>query len=358
MVANAPCGPALPTVPEAAVAQDYYQILDVDRSADEAEIKKAYRKLARKYHPDVNPDDPDAERRFKEIQEAYAVLSDPEKRKQYDTYGRVDGVPETGWDPFRRAQGRAGWQDLGGFRINFGDIGGIGDLDDLFAEVFAGRTGARRRSRTRKGTDQEVAIEITFEEAVHGTSVTLPVQRQVQCGSCRGTGSTGGAPCATCRGNGIVVSTERIRVKIPEGIEDGKRVRVAGKGAEGSEGGPSGDLFVRVTVRPHAFFKRDGDNVHSTVPMTVTEADRGAEIEVGTIHGPVRAKVPPGTNSGRTFRLRGKGVRNVRTRAYGDHLYTVEVVVPKVVSPAGEEAARRVAELYQGNPRDGLPRGL
>lgn len=340
------------------MAQDYYQILDVDRSADEAEIKKAYRKLARKYHPDVNPDDPDAETRFKEIQEAYAVLSDPEKRKQYDTYGRVDGVPETGWDPFRRAQGRAGWQDLGGFRINVGDIGGIGDLDDLFAEVFGGRAGARRRPRTRKGTDHEVSIEITFEEAVHGTSVTLPVQRQVQCGTCRGSGSTGGAPCATCRGNGIVVSTERIRVKIPEGIEDGKRVRVAGKGAEGMEGGQPGDLFVRVTVRPHAFFKRDGDNVHSTVPITFTEAYRGAEIEVGTIHGPVRAKVPSGTNSGRTFRLRGKGVRNVRTRAYGDHLYTVEVVIPKVVSPAGEEVARRVAELYQGNPRDGLPRGL
>jgi molecular chaperone DnaJ len=340
------------------VAKDYYKALGVERGADAAEIKKAYRRLARKFHPDVNPDDPDAEKRFKEIQEAYAVLSDAEKRGQYDTYGTVDGIPESGWDPFRRAQGKSGWQDMGGARINFGNIGGMGDLDDLFAEFFGGRGRQPRRPATRKGSDQEVVIEIEFEEAVKGTSVTLPVQRQLQCASCEGSGATGAGKCPTCHGAGVMVSTERIRVKIPEGISDGRRVRVGAKGAEGTRGGQPGDLYVRVKVRQHPFFKRDGDNIHTAVPITFAEAYRGGEIEVGTIHGPVRAKLPPGTDSGRTFRLRGKGVRNLRTRAYGDHLYTVEIAVPKVMSPAGEDAARHVAELYEGNPREGLPRGL
>jgi molecular chaperone DnaJ len=340
------------------VAKDYYETLGVQRGAEAAEIKKAYRRLARKFHPDVNPDDPDAEKRFKEIQEAYAVLSDEEKRKQYDTFGTVDGIPESGWDPFRRTQGRAGWQDMGGVRINFGDIGGMGDLDDLFAEFFGGPSRQRRRPVSRKGSDQELTIEIDFEEAVRGSSVTLPVQRQLQCATCDGSGVTDNVTCPTCHGTGVVVSTERIRVKIPEGISDGKKVRVGGKGAEGPRGGQPGDLFVRVRVRGHAFFRREGDDIHTTVPITFAEAYRGGDIEVGTIHGPVRAKLPQGTDSGRTFRLRGKGVRNIKTRAYGDHLYTVEIVVPKVISPAGEDAARHVAELYEGNPRESLPRGL
>jgi molecular chaperone DnaJ len=341
------------------VAGDYYEILGVARSADAAEIKKAYRKLARKFHPDVNPDDAEAEKRFKEIQEAYAVLSDSEKRKQYDTFGRVDGIPDTGFDPFRRSRGRATWQDLGGFKVDIGDIGGVGDLGDLFSEFFGGRRAARRRPQARKGADHEVSIEVDFKEAVRGTSVTVPVQRQLRCTGCGGAGNTGqGSACPSCHGSGVVVATERLKIKIPEGIGDRKRVRVAGKGAEGSHGGPPGDLFARVTVLDHPFFRREGNDILTTVPITFPEAYRGAEIEVGTIHGPVRAKVPPGTDSGRVFRLRGKGVRNMKTRAYGDHLYTVEVVVPKVVSPAGQETARRVSELYQGNPRDNLPRGL
>ncbi len=344
---------------EASVATDYYQTLGVERDSDAAAIKKAYRKLARKYHPDVNPDDPDAEKRFKEIQEAYAVLSDSEKRKQYDTYGRVDGIPEAGWDPFHRARGRSAWEDLGGVRVNVQDIGGIGDLDDLFAQFFGGRATARRRpQRARKGADQELAVEIDFHEAARGTSITLPIQRQVRCADCGGSGTKGSTTCPTCRGSTVVISTERLRVKVPEGISDGKRIRVAGKGAEGTAGGRAGDLYVRVRVRPHPFFKRDGDNILTTIPITFPEGYRGAEIEVGTIHGPVRAKVPPGTNSGRTFRLRGKGVRNIKTRTYGDHLYTVEIVVPEVLSPAGEDGARAVADLYQGNPREKLPKGL
>jgi len=156
----------------------------------------------------------------------------------------------------------------------------------------------------------------------------------------------------------VVIASERLRVKVPEGIDDGNRVRVAGKGADGAQGGPPGDLYVRIRVRPHSFFRREGDTIRTTVPITFAEAYRGAEVEVGTIHGPVRAKIPPGTDSGKTFRLRGKGVRNTKTRAFGDHLYTVEIMVPSVMSPVGQDLAKRVAELYTEDPRRGLPQGL
>ena len=339
---------------------DYYQVLGVSRDAEPAEIKKAYRKLARKYHPDVNPGNADAEGRFKEIQEAYAVLSDTEKRAQFDRFGRVDGDfgPDVGG--FRHTGGRRSWTD-GTVHVEFGDrpggFGGFRDLGDLFGDFLGGR-GARQRPRPTRGAVIQAAIEIDFADAVRGTSVTLPVPRQVQCQECHGEGTSGGGMCPSCHGRGSVSSTERLRVKIPEGIDNGKKVRVAGKGSEGRLGGGTGDLIVTVSVRAHPVFRRDGDDVRTTDPITFPEAYRGPEIEVGTVHGPVRAQVPPGTNSGRTFRLRGKGVRNARTRAYGDHLYTVEIVVPKVVSPAGEDVARRVTELYDADARSGLPREL
>ncbi len=346
------------------MAGDYYEVLGVSRDAEAAEIKKAYRKLARKYHPDVNPGNAEAEKRFKEIQEAYAVLSDPEKRKQYDTYGRVDGVPGVDFDPFSRSGRRGGWSG-GPVHVEFGDVGGAGgfagfqDLGDLFGEIFGrGQRATPRGPRPRPGSDQEVVVEVDFSAAVRGTTVALPVQRQVQCSTCGGSGSKERSVCPSCHGAGVVISTERLRVKIPEGVYDGARVRVAGKGGEGAAGGKPGDLYVRVRVPAHPYFKREGDSIRTTVPITFAEAYRGAEIEVGTVHGPVRAKVPPGTQSGQTFRLRGKGVRNMKTRAYGDHLYTVQVAVPKVMSPAGQELARRVAELYTGNPRDELPKSL
>lgn len=337
------------------VAADYYAVLGIPKSASDDEVKKAYRKLARRFHPDVNPGNAEAERRFKEIQEAYAVLSDPDTRRQYDTYGSADGP---GFNPFSGAGGGAGagWERPGGVRVDFGG-GEMPDLGDLFSQFFGG-AGPAAGPRQRRGDDQELQVEIDFEEAARGTSVTLPVQRQVRCSACNGTGRNGRSACSSCHGTGVVITTERIRVKIPEGIDSGQRVRVGGKGAEGAHGGRPGDLFVRVTVREHPHFKRSGDNIMTTVPVTFSEAYRGGEIEVGTIHGPVRAKIPAGTNSGRTFRLRGKGLRNMRTRAYGDHLYTVEIVVPKVVSPAGEEIARQVADLYGEDPRAGLPRSL
>jgi len=339
------------------MATDYYQLLGVARGASSEEIKKAYRKLARKFHPDVNPGNTEAEAKFKQIQEAYTVLSDADKREQYDRFGSTESSG-AGFDPFggRGRPRRSG----GGVKVDFGDLGGMGgfeDLGDIFGSIFGG--GARRRAPgPAKGEDLLLQIEVSFSEAMHGASVTLPVQRKVRCGRCGGSGVEGAVRCSGCRGSGTVVATEKLKVKIPEGIDDGRKIRVAGKGAEGARGGPSGDLFVRVGVREHPFFKRDGDDIRSTVPITFPEAYRGGEVLVGTIHGPVRAKVPAGTNSGRTFRLRGKGAKNMKTRTFGDHLYTVEIVVPKVQSPAGEEAARKVAELYGEDPRSGLPTGI
>jgi len=339
------------------MATDYYQLLGVARDATPEEIKKAYRKLARKFHPDVNPGNSEAEARFKQIQEAYAALSDVEKREQYDRFGSVD-PSEAGFDPFGGVRG--GRRPGGGVHVDFGDLGGMGgfqDLGDIFGNIFGG--GARRRpAGPAKGEDLLIQVEVSFSQAMQGASVTLPVQRKVECARCHGSGTEGTARCSSCRGSGTVVSTERLKVRIPEGINDGRRIRVAGKGAEGSRGGPAGDLFVRVSVLEDPFFKREGDDIRTIVPITFPEAYRGAEVVVGTIHGPVRAKVPAGTNSGRTFRLRGKGAKNMKTRTFGDHLYSVEIVVPKVQSPAGEDAARMVSELYGEDPRKGLPTGL
>lgn len=335
------------------MAQDYYSVLGVSRDASAEDIKKAYRKLARKYHPDVNPGNAEAEKKFKELQEAYAVLSDKEARRKFDAYGSADGPS---FDPFG-----GGGPGRGRVHVDFGDIGGMGgfeDLGDIFGHIFGGAARQRPRQGPIRGEDQEVQVEIDFSEAAHGTRLTLPIQRKVRCTACNGQGVQAGGRCGSCHGAGTVISTERLRVRIPDGIASGKRVRVQGKGAEGVNGGAPGDLFVRVIVREHPYFKREGDDIHTKVPITFPEAYRGAEILVGTIHGPVRAKLPPGTNSGQTFRMRGKGLRNMKTRVHGDHLYTVEIVVPKVMSPAGEEAARKVAELYHGDPREGLPTSI
>jgi len=325
--------------------RDPYEALGVARSATPEEIKKAYRRLARRFHPDVNPGKKDAERRFREIQEAYAILSDDKKRAQYDRFGTVDEQEMAA----RAARGRASGR---GPHVEFdlGNLGGFADLGGIFGDLFQGFGGRRRAGGG--AAPLEAAVEIDFADAIRGATVVVPVRREVECTQCGGRGSDGTRPCPRCRGAGVLVRTDRVRVRLPDGVADGDRVRASMRGDGDRE------VSVAVRVRPHAFFERRGDDIHTVVPITFAEAYLGAEVEVGTIGGPVRAKIPPGTQSGQRFRLRGRGVRNVRSGASGDHYYTVQVVVPRVMSPAGREVARRAADLYPVDPREHLPKSL
>lgn len=304
--------------------KDYYEILGVKKTATEEEIKKAYRTLAKKYHPDRNKGNKEAENKFKEISEAYAVLSDKEKREQYDRLGREAFAFGGGPNPF------AGFDFSqftgGGRRARGGRRGGAGGFTDIFSDLF-GEGGIGFEEMPMRGTDINAELTIGFREAVLGSTMDLNVN--------------GG----------------HIKVKIPEGVADGQTIRVRGKGAPGSMGGQAGDLNVLVHVRSHPFFERRGDDIYIDLPITVGEAVNGAEIEVPTIRGPVRAKIPPGTQGGQTFRLSGKGVKK-KAGGYGDEYYSVQIVLPRKYSPDVADCVKKLESQYGENPRANLKSSL
>jgi molecular chaperone DnaJ len=357
--------------------KDPYRTLGVDRKASDEEIKKAYRKLARQYHPDRNAGDKDAEERFKEVQEAYSILSDPEKRKAYDAGGGIFGGGPGGFDP-------------GSFRGGFGGVGDI--LSDLFGGV-GGRSGGGTGTRPERGRDLETEVHVSFDQAMEGAQVPVSVPLSAPCPTCHGTGARPGTapkvcprcqgrgveaesqglfsisqpcrqcggtgaiiedPCPTCQGSGRTRQVKRYRVNIPAGVRDGSRVRLAGKGEAGPRGGPSGDLYVVTRVGESPVFTRKGDNVEVEVPITIPEAIRGATIEVPTLAGTKRIRVPPGTQHGTIQRLRGEGPPKLNGRGRGDIHYRLMVDVPRSLSREQREAVDDLAAVMDGNPREQL----
>ena len=346
--------------------RDYYQILGVGREAAPEEIKKTYRRLAQKYHPDKNPDDTQSGERFMEINEAYSVLSDPERRSAYDRYGHLPEVRDFG-----------DYSDFSPFGTGFGPL-----FEDLFEGFFG--TGSRRRSRAQRGSDLRYDLEIELEEVASGAEKKITIPRQESCSSCFGHGARRGtqpSPCPTCRGTGQVrysqgffsigqtcnrcggegqivtdpcpncsgrgrVKVEReISVRIPAGVETGTRLRIAGEGESGSRGGPRGDLYLQVEVLPHPFLSREGDELLCEGAISYTQAALGGEIEVPTLNGSQRLHIPAGTPSGKVFPLKGKGLPNLRGNGRGDQQVKVMIKVPTKLSPRERELLQELAAL-------------
>ena len=301
------------------MGKDYYSVLGISRGASEREIKQAYRRLARKYHPDVNPGDKSAEAKFKKINEAYEVLSDREKRRKYDQFGDQ-------WqyaDQFAQAGERASFWDFGSAT----DFGGT-HFDRLFEELFGGARVFSRWSRLRRGRDIEHPIEVTLEEAYYGTKRLINLASDEPCSSCKGTGRIQNLPCSVCRGSGVISRIKHLEVRIPPGVGDTSQVRVAGKGQPGLDGGESGDLYLLVSVKPHRLFYRRGDDLYVEVKVPLTVVVLGGEVEVPTLKGKLVLKIPPETKNGRTFRLSGQGMPHLGNSSYGDLRTKVNVVLP------------------------------
>ena len=313
--------------------KDFYDLLEVPRTASEKEIRTAYRKLARKHHPDVNPNDRASEARFKEINAANEVLSDPEKRKKYDKYGdrweMADQIEEN-----QRRGSPAGWARHGGPNTTFSSSDG-GDFGSIFENIFRReRSGPRGHAAPRRGQDVETPVEASLEEAYRGTTRVLNLQSPEPCKTCGGTGEVAGAICHTCEGMAQVTRTRRIEVKVPQGVKTGSRVRVAGEGQPGVNGGPTGDLYLVVTVQPHNRFERKGDDLTIDAPVPYYAAVLGGEVEVSTMTGRVALRIPELTQNGRQIRLKGKGMPVLgKPGEAGDLFVRVHIQLPEHLSP-------------------------
>ncbi len=323
--------------------KDYYSLLGVKRDASEREIKQAYRKLARKYHPDVNSGDKSAEAQFKQINEAYEVLSDKEKRRKYDRFGDQ-------WqyaDQFAKAGGRqtpfGDFSQSGGTQFYFGEQ----DLDSVFDDLFRGFGAGtfRRRAQPRKGQDIDYPVAVTLEEAYHGTARTLSLQIEEPCSSCQGAGRVQNVPCSVCRGAGVVSKLKRLEVKIPPGVRDKSRVRIAGKGGSGYGGAKNGDLYLVVSVKPSKLFERRGDDLQVEVAVPLTVVVLGGEVDVPTPKGKLALKIPPETQNGRAFRLKGQGMPHLGRSSRGDLLAKVKVVLPTNLSSQEKELFKQLSRL-------------
>jgi molecular chaperone DnaJ len=352
--------------------RDYYEVLGVNRDASEEDIKKAYRKLAMKHHPDRNPDSKDAEEKFKEAKEAYEILTEPEKRRAYDAYGHAGVNPQMG-------MGGEGGPGFGGFAEAFGDI---------FSDIFGGGQG-RGRSSVFRGADLRYNLEVSLEQAARGTETKIRIPTMETCETCKGSGAKPGTspktcetchgsgtvrlsqgffsiqqscptchgtgkmvtdPCATCRGAGRIKKHKTLSVKIPAGVDEGDRIRLSGEGEAGVNGGPPGDLYVVIHLKEHSVFQRDGDDLHCEMPISFSQAALGGEIEIPTLDGSAKIKVPAETQTGQVFRLRGKGIKGVRSTYPGDLLCEVVIETPVRLTERQKELLRELEEI---NKKDG-----
>jgi len=322
--------------------KDYYEILGVGRNASEKEIKQAYRSLARKHHPDINPGDKSAEAKFKEINAAYEVLSNPEKRKKYDQFGEQ-------WeyaDQFAKSGGqeRVRWDfNSGGTSFEYGDPGGFGDI---FSSLFGDSgIGSRTKRGPRHGQDIESPIEVTLEEAYHGSARLMQLQTQEPCTACGGTGSVGNRTCTICAGAGVKLNPRRLEVKIPAGVRDGSRIRIAGEGGPGLAGGKKGDLYLVVRVLTHKLFERRGDDLYAEVSVPLATAILGGEVRLPTSNGNISLSIPPETQNGKAFRLAGKGMPQLGNNKYGNMFAKVKVVLPTKLTEEEKKLFEKLRSL-------------
>ena len=376
--------------------RDYYEVLGVNKNATDDELKKAYRKLAKKYHPDANPDNKkEAEEKFKEVNEAYETLSDPQKRRMYDQFG-PDGPQGFGGGSGQGPFGQGGYYSYSSSGFNgFDDFGDLGDIfSSFFGGGFGGRSSSRKQNGPRKGADLNLRMEITFEQAYSGVEKEITVTRNETCDNCHGTGAKPGTsvtkcttcngtgqvtqvqntilgqmqtrrtctvchgtgeiikePCEVCHGNGTVRKQPRIKVKIPAGIDDNQTVVLRGEGEPGEKGGPKGDLYITVRIKKHSIFTRSGNNVMCEVPITITQATLGADLEIPMVDGTkVVYKIPDGTQTGTKFVIRNKGFKSVNSSSTGDFVFTVKVQTPKKLTKEQRELLVQLAKTMNEQP--------